>query len=121
MKLPGPDHPIAIAHNPKRVVVRFAGRVIADTTRALTLKESTYAPVFYIPREDVDMALLERTTHESYCPYKGDANYYSVKVDGRVAENAVWTYEAAYEAVAPINALMAFYASKVDVIEERAA
>lgn len=121
MKLPGSDHPIAIAHNPKRVVVRFAGRVIADTTRALTLKESTYAPVFYIPREGVDMALLERTTHESYCPYKGDANYYSVKVDGRVAENAVWTYEAAYEAVAPINALMAFYASKVDVIEERAA
>ena len=70
-KLPGPDHPITIAPNPARVVVSVAGRVIAETREALTLREAAYPAVLYIPRKDVDMALLERTDRATYCPYKG--------------------------------------------------
>ncbi len=99
-KVPGPDHPITIEHNPARVTVTVAGRVIADTRNALTLREASYPPVQYIPRSDVDMSLLERTQHATYCPYKGDCYYYSVPSGGARSVNAVWTYEAAYPAVA---------------------
>jgi uncharacterized protein (DUF427 family) len=78
VKLPGPDHPISIEHNRAHVVVSVAGRVIADTWSALTLREAAYSPVQYIPFEDVDFSQLERTDHVTYCPYKGDCNYYSV-------------------------------------------
>jgi uncharacterized protein (DUF427 family) len=88
MKTPGPDHPITVAPNPNRVVVTFGGRTLADSSRALTLGESTYPPVHYIPREDVDMTLLERSAHATRCPYKGKASYYSVRGNGRLAENA---------------------------------
>ena len=118
MKIPGPDHPISIAPNPKRVRVTFNGHVVADTTRALTLRERSLRPVQYIPRTDAAMALFVRTTHATYCPYKGDAAYYSLHVDGRRAENAVWTYEAPYPAVAEINDHLAFYPHCVDRIEE---
>jgi uncharacterized protein (DUF427 family) len=121
MKIPGPDHPITIAPNAKRVVVTFGGRVVADTKRALAMKESTYPAVQYIPREDVDMTLLERTAHGSECPYKGHANYYSLRANGRAADNAVWTYESPYEAVATIKDHLAFYPNRVDSIEERPA
>jgi hypothetical protein len=82
IKTPGPDHPISIERNPSRVVVTLAGRVIADTIHALTLREAGYRPVHYIPREDVDMAAIERTQHSTYCPYKGDASYYSISAGG---------------------------------------
>jgi uncharacterized protein (DUF427 family) len=118
IKQPGPDHPITIAANGKRVRVTFAGRVVADTTRALTLQETTYKPVQYIPREDADMSLLVRTAHQTYCPYKGDASYFAIKVGDQVAENAVWTYEDAYPAVAEIEGRLAFYPNRVDAIEE---
>src|SRR5438094_395887 len=75
VKHPGPDHPITIARNPRRVTVSVAGRIIADTQAALTLSEASYRAVQYIPRQDVDMALLERSDHRSYCPYKGDCAY----------------------------------------------
>ena len=68
-KVPGPDHPITIAANPARVVVSVAGRIIADTRAALTLREAAYPPVQYIPRRDVDMSLLDRTSHATYCPF----------------------------------------------------
>jgi uncharacterized protein (DUF427 family) len=113
------DHPITIAANPKRVVVTFNGRTIADTTRAVVLREASLPPVQYVPREDVDMTLLERTSHASHCPFKGDAAYYSIAVDGRTAENAVWTYEQPYPAVTAIKDRVAFYPSRVDAIEER--
>lgn len=119
MKLPGPEHPITIEPNQKRVVVRFAGKTIADTTRALALRESTYPAVQYIPRADVDMNALSRTEHTSHCPFKGDANYYSLRVEGQDATNAVWTYEHAYDAVKAIEGYLAFYPNKVDSIEER--
>jgi uncharacterized protein (DUF427 family) len=121
MKIPGSDHPITITPNPQRVRVTFNGRVVADTRRALTLREASYPPVHYIPREDIEMAVLERTTHATHCPYKGDASYFSLKVDGRVSENAIWSYEAPYAAVGDIKEHLAFYPSRVDRIEESAA
>jgi uncharacterized protein (DUF427 family) len=91
--------------------------VIADTRDALTLREAAYPPVQYIPRKDVDLSLLARTDHQSYCPYKGEASYYSVSVAGERGVNAVWTYEAPYEAVAQIGEHLAFYPDRVDSIE----
>jgi uncharacterized protein (DUF427 family) len=118
MKLPGPDHPITIAPNPKRVRVMFNGRVVADTRRALTLREASYPAVQYIPRVDADMALFQRTAHATHCPYKGDASYFTLAVDGRVSENAAWSYETPYPAMAEIGECLAFYPSRVEGIEE---
>lgn len=117
VKTPGPDHPITIAHTPQRVVVKVGGRTVADSRHALTLQEANYPPVHYIPRADVDMALLERTDHATYCPYKGDAAYYSIPSAGEHAANSVWTYEHPHEAVAAIKEHLAFYATRVDAIE----
>ena len=118
IKLPGADHPIAIEPNPARIVVSVAGRVIADTGRALTLREASYPAVQYIPREDVDMSLLERTRHATYCPYKGDCAYYSIPLGGERSANAVWTYENPFAAVAAIKDHLAFYRDRVDSITE---
>jgi uncharacterized protein (DUF427 family) len=118
-KLPGPDHPITIELNPSRVVVTLAGRVIADTRAALSLKEASYPAVLYIPRHDVDMSLLDRTSHATYCPYKGECAYYSIPLGGERATNAVWTYEHPYPAVALIKEHVAFYPDRVDAIEQR--
>ena len=93
IQIPGPDHPISIERNPAHVVVSVAGRVIADTRNALTLREATYPPVQYIPREDVDFTQLEQTDHATYCPYKGDCSYYSIPAGGKKSVNAVWSYE----------------------------
>jgi len=117
---PGPEHPITIERNPARVLVTVAGRVLADTQNALTLREAGYAPVQYIPLSDVDQSLLEPTDHASYCPYKGDAGYYSVPAGGERSVNAVWTYRAPYEAVAEIKDRVAFYPERVDAIVEQA-
>ena len=117
VKIPGPDHPISVERNPSRVVVTVAGHVVADTREALSLREAGYATVQYIPRKDVDMALLERTEHHTYCPYKGDCAYYSIPSGGERSVNAVWTYEAPYAAVAAIKDHVAFYASRVGEIE----
>ena len=103
IKLPGPNHPITIEPNPARVTVSVAGRIIADTRNALTLREAGYAAVQYIPQKDVDMTLLKRTDHHTYCPYKGDCAYYSIPLGGDRSVNAVWTYEAPYAAVAAIK------------------
>jgi uncharacterized protein (DUF427 family) len=119
IKLPGPDHPISIQRNPARVVVSVAGRVIADTGNALTLREADYPAVQYIPREDADFSQLERTDHATYCPYKGECGYYSVPAGGKKAVNAVWTYEDPYPAVAKIKGHVAFYPDRVDEIAEQ--
>jgi uncharacterized protein (DUF427 family) len=118
MKIPGPDHPITIEPNRKRVRVVFNGHVVADSTRALTLRESSLRPVQYIPRADADMRHFVRSGHTTHCPYKGDAAYYSLSVDGRIAQNAVWTYEAPYPAMASIKEYLAFYPDRVERIEE---
>jgi uncharacterized protein (DUF427 family) len=120
MKAPGPDHPINIEHNPSHVVVTLAGKVIADTRNALTLREAAYPAVLYIPRKDVNIALLERTDHATYCAYKGDCGYFSIPSGGERSVNAVWTYENPYAAVAQIKNHLAFYPDRVDAIEIRA-
>jgi uncharacterized protein (DUF427 family) len=118
MKIPGPEHPITIKPLGKRVVVMLDGHVVADSRNALTLKEASYPAVSYIPRGDVDMALLQRSDHKSYCPYKGEASYYSVHSGDRHSENAIWTYETPYDAVGEIKGYVAFYPDRVDSIEE---
>jgi uncharacterized protein (DUF427 family) len=115
--VPGPDHPITVEPTKARVVVKAGGRVIADSRNALTLQEASYPPVQYIPREDVDFSVLERTAHDSYCPYKGEASYYSLRTGDELAENVVWTYETPYDAVAQIKDHLAFYPNRVDSIE----
>jgi uncharacterized protein (DUF427 family) len=109
---------ITIEPNPKRVRVVFNGRMIANTTRALTMREGTYPPVQYVPREDADMSLLERTSHRTHCPYKSDASYYTIRADGKAAENAVWSYEDPFPGVVAIKGHLAFYPDRVDGIEE---
>jgi len=116
-RVPGPDHPITIERNPAHITVSVGGRVVADTRDALTLREASYPPVQYIPRKDVNMSLLEKTQHSTYCPYKGDASYYSIPAGGQKSVNAIWTYEAAFPAVAAINEYVAFYPDRVDKIE----
>jgi len=116
IKIPGPDHPITIEANPARVVVTLGGRAIADTTGALTLREAAYPAVQYIPRRDVDMAALARSAHTTYCPYKGEASYFSILAGGERSVNAVWTYETPFDAMAQIKDYVAFYPDRVDEI-----
>jgi uncharacterized protein (DUF427 family) len=118
MKAPSAEHPITIEANRAHVVVSVAGRVIADTREALTLREASYPPVQYIPRKDVDMALLKRTDHATYCPYKGDCAYYSIPLGADRSVNAVWTYEVPFAAVAAIKDHLAFYPDRVDRMAE---
>ncbi|MEV6995973.1 DUF427 domain-containing protein [Streptomyces sp. NPDC093228] len=114
IKIPGPDHPITIEANPERVVVRVAGAIVANTTRALTLHEAKYAPVQYIPLDDVDTSLLVQSNSETYCPYKGEASYYSIRTaEGETISDAIWTYEKPYAAVESIAGHIAFYPQHV--------
>jgi uncharacterized protein (DUF427 family) len=117
MKLPGPDHPITITANPKRVRISLGGIVIAETNTALKLKEASYPAVNYVPRKDANMALLARTARVTHCPYKGDANYFSIVADGKTIENAIWTYEAPFPAMTEISGHLAFYPDKVKIEE----
>lgn len=117
VRIPGPDHPITITPYRARVTVTVAGRIIADTKEALTLQEASYPAVHYIPRKDVDMLLLERSSHATYCPYKGDCSYYSIPAGGVRSVNAVWTYETPYAGVAAIREHLAFYPERVDAID----
>lgn len=117
-RTPAVNPQITIAPNPHRVIVRLGGAIIADSTHALVMRAPGTPDVQYIPREDVDMASLIRTAHATYCPYKGDASYWSIRSGPRVVENAVWSYEAPYEQMAPIKGHLAFYSDRVDGIEE---
>ncbi|HVJ10472.1 MAG TPA: DUF427 domain-containing protein [Burkholderiales bacterium] len=99
-----------------RVRITFNGEVIADSRDALRLEEGKYAPVYYVPRKDVKMERLIRTSHTSHCPHKGDATYYSI-CNGQTARNAVWSYEQPLDGVAAIKDCLAFYPDKVDSID----
>lgn len=118
MKEPGPDHPITIARAGRRVRVTFAGKVIAESTAALRLEEKGHPPRLYIPRADVDMGALTRSDHRTHCPYKGDASYFSLSAESRRADNAAWSYEQPFPAMAAIRGHLCFYDGKVDAIEE---
>lgn len=118
MEQSGSSHPISISPNPHRIRVVLGGFIVAETTKALTLHEANFPPVQYIPREDVQMDLLDRTDRTSHCPHKGDASYYTVTAGGLVRENSVWTYENPKPVVSAIAGHVAFYPNKVDAIEE---
>jgi uncharacterized protein (DUF427 family) len=115
---PGPEHPITVTPTGRRVVVRVGDQVIAESDRALTLEEASYGPVQYVPLEDVDAAVLSRTDHESYCPYKGEASYYTVTTPAGALENVIWTYEEPYDAVSDIAGHAAFYTDQVELSVE---
>jgi len=117
MKIPGPDHPITLEPSRKRVRAAFERHVIADTDDALILKEADYPPVVYFPMDDVDMGFLSKTEHHTTCPYKGLASYWSIYMEGRIAENAVWAYEDPYPAMSALNGRVAFYPNLVEVYE----
>jgi uncharacterized protein (DUF427 family) len=113
--LPGPDHPITVTPADTTVEVRFGGRLVVSSDRALVLQEASYPPVYYLPLEDVDPEVLEASSHESYCPFKGDASYYSLRDGDTVATDAVWTYVTPHDAVSEIANHVAFYPDKVDI------
>lgn len=118
MKVSSSDHPIGIARNPNRIRVVLGGVIVAETTRALTLREATYPPVQYVPREDVQLDLFDRTERQSHCPYKGDASYFTIMAGGLERRDAAWSYEAPFDGVKQIAGHLAFYPNKVDAIEE---
>ena len=117
MKTPGPDHPITIEPCRRRVRAAFERHIIADTDDALILREASYPPVYYLPMEDVEMGFLAKTDHATTCPYKGEASYWSIYMDGVIAENVAWAYEEPYPSVAAIKGRIAFYPDKVEVYE----
>ncbi len=112
---PSAKHPITVEPTQGRVVVRIGDTVVADSRAALTLQESTYAAVQYIPMADVDQGLLRRTDTSTYCPFKGDASYYSVETPGGTVNDVIWTYEKPYAAVAEIADHVAFYTDRAQV------
>lgn len=118
IKHPGPDHPITIEPATRRVIVTVGDGTLADTSRALTVREANYPAVQYIPRDDVDMSALVRSETTSYCPYKGEASYFSIPSGGERSVDAVWTYEAPHEAVEEIRDHLAFYPDRVEQIRE---
>lgn len=113
MKVPGADHPITIEPANRRIRIRAGGVTVADTVAGLVLREAGYPAVCYIPRADADMALLVRTERRTYCPYKGDASYYSIRTPAGEIDNAVWSYEAPFPAMAAIAGYLAFYPDNV--------
>ncbi len=112
---PGPDHPISITPHEGRVTVRLGERVLVDTERALELREASYPPVLYVPREDADADAFASSTTQTYCPYKGDASYLSIRGEDGELSDAVWSYEEPYDAVAPIAGHLAFYPDRVTI------
>lgn len=89
IKVPSPDHPITVSRTLGRVAVTLGGKVIADTVEALTLQEASYPAVQYIPRKDVDMSALTRSETNTYCPYKGEASYFSILAGGARSIDAI--------------------------------
>ena len=119
-RLPGPDHPIALTAPARRLRARYMGHVIADSADALMLEEAGYHAVAYFPREDVSMEFFSRSERRSHCPYKGDASYFSVLMDGELSEDAAWSYQDPYPAMEAIRGRIAFFPHPVEVyaIEE---
>ncbi len=116
-RIPGPDHPITITPTEGHVVVKLAGKTVADTRRALTLQEASYPAVQYIPLADVDPDLLADSDHTTWCPYKGEASYYSLPIGGERSVNAIWSYRQPHDAVAEIKDHVAFYPDRIDSLE----
>ncbi len=116
MKLPGPDHPITIVPADKRVTVTFGGETIAETRDALVLREAALPPVYYVPRDDARMDLLQRTERRTRCPYKGEARYWSIDAGGVHHDDIAWSYPAPIPECPKIEQLVAFYDERVDAV-----
>jgi uncharacterized protein (DUF427 family) len=110
-----PGHTITVTPHVGHVSVRFNGTVVAETDKALSLKEASYPPVFYIPFNDCSPGHFQKTSHQTKCPFKGTASYWTLSVDGKTAENAVWGYETPFDQVAEITGHVAFYPDKVEI------
>jgi uncharacterized protein (DUF427 family) len=108
------DHVLYFEDSPKRVRVVFNGETVADSRRVKLMHEAGLLPVYYFPEEDVRMELLEGSDHASYCPFKGDASYWSVRVGDKVAENAAWGYPSPIDSAPPLSGLIAFYWRRMD-------
>ena len=109
-----PDYRIDLDPSEQRIRVTFEGEVVADSERALVVRETRHAEVLYFPRDDVRFDHLERSEHETFCPFKGDASYWSLRVGDRLEENAVWSYEDPFDQVAGLKDFVAFYADRVE-------
>jgi uncharacterized protein (DUF427 family) len=116
VKIPDETHPITVRPTGARVTVTVNGTKVAETDQALSLAESTYPVIQYVPLADVDQSLLQRTPTHTYCPYKGEASYYSLRTpDGHTETDLIWTYEEPYDAVAEIVGHAAFYPDRAEV------
>ena len=116
IRLPSALHPITIEPDAAHVAVEAGGRTVADSRRTLVMREAAYPPVHYVPRDDVDAAVLVPSEHTSYCPFKGTATHYHLRVEDRLIENAAWSYLEPYDAVAGIAGHVAFYPDRVDAV-----
>ena len=117
MLTPGPDHPITLTQAPTRWRARFAGHVIADTGSAVLLKEADYPQVVYFPKDDVEMAYFGRSDHHTTCPYKGEASYWTLRMESNVEDDVAWSYESPNPAMTGIAGHVAFYPDRVEVYE----
>jgi uncharacterized protein (DUF427 family) len=113
-----PEYRVELIRREKRIRVSFAGEILVDTEGALEVLETRHAPVLYFPRDDARMDLFERTDHHTFCPFKGEASYFSLRVGEQAAENAVWTYEDPFAEVAGLANRLAFYADRVEILED---
>lgn len=112
-----PDYRVDLEPNPKRVRIALGAKTIAESDRSLQVIETKHDPVVYIPREDVRMDLLERTDHETFCPFKGEASYWTIRIGDQVLENAVWTYEDPFDEVAGLKDYVSFYTDRVELTQ----
>ena len=116
VKIPDETHPITISPTGTHVTVRVGGVTVAETDSALSLREASYPAMQYIPLSDVDQGVLRRTQTHTYCPYKGEASYYTVQVpDGPAETDLIWTYENPHDAVAQIAGHVAFYPDRAEI------
>ena len=113
-----PNHKIELEPKPERVRAMFGGEAIADSARCRLVLESRHDAVVYFPREDVRMAALEKVTDTTFCPFKGTASYFTIRVGEHEATNAVWSYEDPYDEVRDLKDYMAFYVDRIDELTE---
>jgi uncharacterized protein (DUF427 family) len=109
-----PDYRVDLDASDEVKRVRYAGKVIAESSRAFVVRETKHDPVVYFPREDVRLEHMERTDHQTFCPFKGEASYWTLRVGGQVSENTAWSYEAPFPEVAGLKDYVAFYADRVE-------
>lgn len=107
--------PPRIEATPRRIIIELNGVTLADTTGAYRVLETSHPPVYYLPTADIGMQYLTQTAQQSFCEFKGHANYWTVTVGSRIEVNAGWSYEAPDAGYTPIRGFIAFYAGRMDL------